>query len=274
MAVNNRNNQQRKVKKGLGKGNSNRTYALERFTADSFSDVYKSVLYASEGLQESADLGSSSQFIESLKGLPFYRWDGKHNFTEPQKCCFNCRLGWPRKGDVKLPLFDYEESIFAELMLQTGEQTDKHVWIKKATGLGVTELILRIMVWLATKDDALRGSEMTIIVGPRIDLAINSIKRIKDLFIETPVLFDTASTVVTINDVTIQAYPSHHLDSARGLPNVSFIFSDESAFFPLHEQENVRDVMERYIGKSNPYIVQCSTPNTPWDTFALIESEP
>ncbi|HEU4824719.1 MAG TPA: hypothetical protein VFS97_14940 [Nitrososphaeraceae archaeon] len=25
----------------------------------------------------------------------------------------------------------------------------KHVWIKKATGLGITELILRIMLWLA-----------------------------------------------------------------------------------------------------------------------------
>ena len=29
---------------------------------------------------------------------------------------------------------------------------DKHLWVKKATGLGVTEFMLRIMAWLCTKD--------------------------------------------------------------------------------------------------------------------------
>ena len=30
---------------------------------------------------------------------------------------------------------------------------DKHLWVKKATGLGVTEFMLRLMAWLCTKDD-------------------------------------------------------------------------------------------------------------------------
>jgi len=57
----------------------------------------------------------------------------------------------------------------------------------------------------------------------------------------------------------------------RGIPNVSFIFLDEYAYFP--ESQEVRIVSERYAGKSNCYIVACSTPNTEWDEFAKIEME-
>jgi hypothetical protein len=43
----------------------------------------------------------------------------------------------------------------------------------------------------------------------------------------------------------------------RGLPNVSFILLDEADFFPPGQQQqaDARDVSERYIAKSNPYIV-------------------
>jgi hypothetical protein len=47
----------------------------------------------------------------------------------------------------------------------------------------------------------------------------------------------------------------------RGLPNVSFILLDEADFFPPGQQQDARDVSERYIAKSNPYIVMVSTPN-------------
>jgi hypothetical protein len=40
----------------------------------------------------------------------------------------------------------------------------------------------------------------------------------------------------------------------RGLPNVSFILLDEADFFPPGQQADARDVSERYIAKSNPYI--------------------
>jgi hypothetical protein len=50
----------------------------------------------------------------------------------------------------------------------------------------------------------------------------------------------------------------------RGLPNVSFILLDEADFFPPgQQQQDARDVSERYIAKSNPYIVLISTPNAP-----------
>ena len=45
-------------------------------------------------------------------------------------------------------------------------------------------------------------------------------------------------------------------------------------FFRKGEQEDVRFVSERYIGKSDPYIVMVSTPNAPNGLFDKIEREP
>jgi hypothetical protein len=60
----------------------------------------------------------------------------------------------------------------------------------------------------------------------------------------------------------------------RGLPNVSFILLDEADFFPSGQQADARDVSERYIAKSNPYIVMVSTPNNaPDGLFERIEKE-
>ncbi len=44
-------------------------------------------------------------------------------------------------------------------------------------------------------------------------------------------------------------------------------------FFPPGQQQDARDVSERYIAKSNPYIVMVSTPNAPDGLFERIEKE-
>src|ERR671938_1547134 len=107
---------------------------------------------------------------------------------------------------------------------------------------------------------------MYIVTGPRIDLAIALIDRMKKLFASTNskglTVFDTKETVIELNSVKIEAFPSHHLDAMRGLPDVSFILLDEADFFPSGQQADARDVSERYIAKSNPYIM-VSTPNAP-----------
>ncbi|MFL6393814.1 MAG: hypothetical protein ACJ708_04050 [Nitrososphaeraceae archaeon] len=98
--------------------------------------------------------------------------------------------------------------------------------------------MLRFITWLCLKDDALSGSQMCIVTGPRIDLAIALIDRMKKLFVAgsskglITTTFDTKETVMELNNVKIEAFPSHHLDAMRGLPNVSFIFLDEADFFP------------------------------------------
>jgi late competence protein required for DNA uptake (superfamily II DNA/RNA helicase) len=128
------------------------------------------------------------------------------------------------------------------------------------------------MTWLCLKDKALAGSQMCIVTGPRIDLAIALIYRMKRLFAGL-VTFDTKEIVIELNAVKIEAFPSHHLDAMRGLPNVSFILLDEADFFPPGQQADARDVSERYNAKSNPYIVMVSTPNAPEGLSERIEKE-
>ena len=127
------------------------------------------------------------------------------------------------------------------------------------------------MAWLCIKDNVLSESQMCIVTGPRIDLAIALIDRMKNLFASGSkrlVTFDTKETVIELNGVKIEAFPSHHLDAMRGLPNLSFILLDEAG-----QQQDARDVSERYIAKSNPYIVMVSTPNAPEGLFERIEKE-
>ena len=95
------------------------------------------------------------------------------------------------------PLYDYEQLIFDSLVTHDGNNT-KHLWIKKATGLGVSEFMLRFMAWLRLKDNALSGSQMCIVTGPRIDMAIALIDRMKRLFSSSSskrlAVFDTKET--------------------------------------------------------------------------------
>jgi hypothetical protein len=74
--------------------------------------------------------------------------------------------------------------------------------------------------------------------------------------------------------VAVISSPSNHLDAYRSLENPKFILIDEGDFFRKSEQGDVRFATERYIGKSDPYIVMVSTPNAPNGLFDKIEREP
>jgi hypothetical protein len=93
-------------------------------------------------------------------------------------------------------------------------------------------------------------------------LAIALIDRMKKLFVgKLHNTFDTKETVIELNGIKVGAFQSRHLDAMRGLSNVSLILLDEADFFPPGQQQDARDVSERYVAKSNPYIVMVSTPN-------------
>jgi len=166
-------------------------------------------------------------------------------------------------------MFAYERTVFNAL------QAGSHVWVKKATGLGITEFMLRYMAWLALcrHEYVNFDSNFAIVTGPRIDLAIDLIARFKRLFQNVGVTFDDKNTVVNLANVKIEAFPSHHLDAMRGLPAVKFILLDEADFFPKNQQSDARDVSERYVGKSNATIAMVSTPNSPGGLFETIEQE-
>jgi late competence protein required for DNA uptake (superfamily II DNA/RNA helicase) len=101
--------------------------------------------------------------------------------------------------------------------------------------------MLRFIAWQCLKDNALSGHQMCIVTGPRIELAIALIDRIKKLFVGGNITFDTKETVIELNNVKIEAFPSHHLDAMRGLDNVCFILLDEADFFPPEQQQDARD---------------------------------
>ncbi|HZA06836.1 MAG TPA: hypothetical protein VE619_03945 [Nitrososphaeraceae archaeon] len=113
------------------------------------------------------------KLFERLQTKPFWIWNVQDHKQEDIRtngnCCFNHIIGLPQKDGQDKPLYDYEQIIFDSLVTQT---SNKHIWIKKAIGLGISEFMLRFMAWLCLKDNALSGSQMCIVIGPRIDLAI------------------------------------------------------------------------------------------------------
>ena len=73
---------------------------------------------------------------ELLEGLPFYDWSIRHSVAK-WITTFNNVIDLLQKNGQPFPLFDYEHMLFNEL------RRHKQVWIKKATGLGITEFMLR-----------------------------------------------------------------------------------------------------------------------------------
>ena len=159
-----------------------------------------------------------SKLFERLHNKPFWIWNIEQHRQEDIKtngdCCFNHIIGLPQRDGQDKPLYDYEKIIFDPLVTQNGNTNliNKHLWIKKATGLGISEFMLRFMAWLCLKDNALSGSQMCIVTGPRIDLAIALIDRMKELFTGKGLIitFDTKETVIELNGVKIEAFPSQN----------------------------------------------------------------
>jgi hypothetical protein len=144
-----------------------------------------------------------------LGNLPFYNFLNQSNSRT-----FNHAIGLPKKNGQEYPLFDYEQLVYNTL------QNHKPVWIKKAIGLGITEFMLRYMAWLCLRDKTLEGSQMSIVTGPRIDLAIGLIDRLKWFFTDNGlVTFEFKETVIELNGVCVEALTSHHLDSIHSSLN-------------------------------------------------------
>ena len=89
-------------------------------------------------------------------------------------------------------------------------------------------------------------------------------------------VIEKTNTRIIINNVTIEAFPSHHIDAVRALPNPVYILLDEADFFPYEfdDPNNPLKVVERYIPKSNPHIVLVSTPNLPGGLYERLDGDP
>jgi hypothetical protein len=167
----------------------------------------------------------------------------------------------------KLVYFDYEKELTNILA------HNKKLWVKKATGLGITEWTIRWIAWNCLKDDHWKDTQVdvtgVIITGANQELTNKVVGRIKSLFNHE---FKTKESVVILNGCRIEAFPTNHLSPARGL-NPKIVMLDEADFFPNRYQDEARTVAERYIPKTNPHILLISTPNLPGGLFERMEDE-
>lgn len=231
--------------------------------------TFKELQKLIESQSQSRPNPEQSEQLNRLRDKRFWYWDkGRHEETDRANkgdCCFNHIVGLPTKDGIEKPIFAYEREMYFALLkpgyLNSYPSTnqfnikqnhvlfpfkEKHLWIKKATGLGVTEFMLRFMAWLCTRNDDYKDSQMVIVTGPNQELAIKLIKRMKALFEpKLGITFDSKETVLELNGCSIEAYPSNHIDAFRSLTNPKFILLEESDFFRKNEQEDVRHVSER-----------------------------
>jgi hypothetical protein len=225
-------------------------------------------------------IGLSVEMTRLLNDCPkmFYKWNDKNHWSQHDKqnkkqCCFWDWIGVPLKDNVGMPVLPYQRLLYRML------KEHMHIWIKKSRGLGITTFFL---YWIAHNCLTLYkpGDRVCIVVGPGIDIAEDWIARFKSLFRENfPAVYSELikqqRTVAILNGVRVEAFPSHHVDTMRGLDKVKCIMSDETDMYPPFQQKEVRAVIEGYIGKPNsdPHILLVSTPKNPNGLMQQIELE-
>jgi hypothetical protein len=132
--------------------------------------------------QEQQQRDSNNRTFKRLRDKPFWIWDIEEHKRDDVRtngdCCFNHIIGLPTKEREEKAIFDYEKILYDSILVNESYNTlnysfkHKHLWVKKATGLGVTEFFLRLIVWLCLRNDDYQNSQMCIVTGPNIDIAI------------------------------------------------------------------------------------------------------
>jgi hypothetical protein len=99
-----------------------------------------------------------SKIFDKLCSKPFWIWDIQTHKQQDIKtkgnCCFNHIIGLPTKDQIEKPIYDYQKLLHDSSLISEFSNPlnhnfkHKHLWVKKATGLGVTEFFLRFMAWL------------------------------------------------------------------------------------------------------------------------------
>jgi hypothetical protein len=97
------------------------------------------------------EVARQSKLFETLQNRPFWIWNVEEHKREDiinkGNCCFNHIIGLPQKDGIDKPFYGYEGIIFDCLVTQDGTASseNKHLWINKATGLSISEFMLRFM---------------------------------------------------------------------------------------------------------------------------------
>jgi hypothetical protein len=101
--------------------------------------------------------GYQEQVFSLLRDKPFWIWDtAEHNKEYKETgglCCFTDIVGRSQKSGREYPLFDYQQLLYNTLMSESGSFKDKHLYLPMSTGIGASEMFLRLMAWLCTRND-------------------------------------------------------------------------------------------------------------------------
>jgi hypothetical protein len=177
--------------------------------------------------------------------------------------------GGPERDGIFHPCYLYEQEILEHLAKGQFDSMKRLVCVYKATGLGLTELILMWILFKACTDDFFQKNEdVVIFTGPNIELSKKLIERLKHFAHNRVDYEDHGMYKIQIGKCNIQCYPSNNIDAVRGIPRVSCVFGDEAAFFTgIKDDKQIRTVGERYRGKSDSYVIWVSTAGDNADGF-------
>lgn len=218
-------------------------------------------------LTQDLNFQRAREVLSSIQGMNDDYWNQFKGLSWSE---FNNKIGMPLNVKTKLQtkIYKYEDELIEDYL------NHKMVWVKKATGLGITEITIRFIAWMCTKDDQFKDNQIDVSVviftGTRTRLAVQIIDRLKGLFKDR--IFEERETIGYINGAKIESFPSSSTETARGL-NPFIVFMDECDFFEKNEQQEARTTAERYIIKTHPFIILVSTPNLPGGLFEIMEKE-
>lgn len=177
-------------------------------------------------------------------------------------------------GNPFHPKLQKETDVFP-FQVKLRDQIRKHrrVIVNKFTGAGGTEMIPRIFLEIMLTGEQ-PFKQVAIVSGLRMKFTEQLIQeRVKEIITKKhPELIrhSVKDTIILQNGTYFRGYPTDHIDAIRGQGDILEIFIDEAAFFNPNVQESLQTAIERYILKTNPYIIWLSTPNGIQGTFYRI----
>jgi hypothetical protein len=186
-------------------------------------------------------------------------------------CCFNHIIGLPVSSNnvSPSPIWQWQYDYIIKNL-----EERKYNWVLKATGIGLSEIVLRWILYKSLVNDEWSNGIVPIFTGVNYDLARRLIDRAASMLYRFFPYAKENERTIRVNNVEITAFPGGHMDTARSLTNTRFFFLDEFDFFEEHKNiESGRKIAERQIAKSDPAILIASTPNRPDGPMQQIQQE-
>jgi hypothetical protein len=216
--------------------------------------------------------------LNAKKPYPFYKSDNplvvESNqldiFKGKSFLEFNEIIGLPIKNDIEHPIYDYELDLINKI------ESNRNIWVKKASGIGVTEIVLRYLTWKIRVNDDLEYKSIFIVSGTFVHHANELKVRMENLFRRKFPLIQLQSkfTDLWIKNTNIKIFPSRNVKDLRGYTDVSYLFIDEADMFEPSVNSELLHAITRYEEKSHCTTIMVSTPNAPGGLFESIEKDP